>query len=110
MRRLPIPVLLLAAGIAAALPGCAQWKATLLYKKGTEAMEHKQTAKAIADLERAAELWPDSGDIQNHLGIAYLEAGRRRDARDAFARSVALDCSNPAAQHNLELLQAELGP
>jgi len=99
--------LLLAVGAG---PGCAKWQATRLYQSGTEALEIEQTATAIADLERAAELWPESGEIQNHLGLAYLQAGRRRDARDAFARAVALNCSNPSAQHNLTLLQAELGP
>jgi Flp pilus assembly protein TadD len=92
-------------------PGCATWEATRLYERGTEALDQEQTDAAIADLERAAELWPESGEIQNHLGIAYLQAGRRRDARDAFARAVALNCSNPAARHNLALLEAEeLGP
>jgi Flp pilus assembly protein TadD len=90
-------------------PGCATWQATRLYQSGTEALDQEQTEVAIADLERAAELWPESGEIQNHLGIAYLQAGRRRDARDAFARAVALNCSNPSARHNLALLQAELG-
>lgn len=102
--------LALAGGAVGGALGCANWEATRLYQRGTDALEHGQTASAIADLERAAELWPESGEIHNHLGLAYLQAGRRRDARDSFARAVALNCSNPSAHYNLELLQAELGP
>ncbi len=100
----------LASGALGGALGCANWRATRLYQSGTDALEHEQTATAVADLERAAELWPESGEIQNHLGLAYLQAGRRRDARDTFARAVARNCSSPSAQHNLMLLQAELGP
>lgn len=89
--------------------GCANWQATRLYQSGTKALENEQTVTAVADLERAAELWPESGEIHNHLGLAYLQAGRRHDARDAFARAVALNCSNPSARQNLDLLQGEFG-
>lgn len=106
-RLVTVPAILLL--LLASVPGCTAWQATRLYASGTEALDNEQTEKAISDLERAAELWPESGEIQNHLGIAYLQADRRRDARDAFARAVALNCSNPSAKQNLAALEAELG-
>ncbi len=99
---------LLLAVVLAGGVGCSAWRATRLYSSGTEALEAGETTRAIAELEEAAELMPASGDIQNHLGIAYLQAGRRVDARNAFARAVALDCSDPAAKRNLAVLEADL--
>ena len=95
--------------LALLLPACSQWRATRLYASGTRALDAGQTEQAIGELEHAAVLMPESGEVQNHLGIAYLQAGRKRDARDAFARAVALNCSNPGARSNLELLDRELG-
>jgi Flp pilus assembly protein TadD len=106
MRRWTATVFL--AALLSAAPGCSTWKATQLYKSGTEAIEAGETRRAITDLEEASELMPGSADIQNHLGIAYLQAGSRVEARNAFARAVALDCSDPAAKRNLTILDAEL--
>ncbi len=72
-----------------------------LYESGTRALDHGEAAAAIADLEAAARLLPDSSEVQNHLGIAYEAVGRDDDARSAWRRAVDLDCSNEAAQRNL---------
>jgi len=101
-----VALALLAAAALAAAPGCSTWRGARLYASGTEALEAGDTATAVADLEHAAELVPGSGDVHNHLGIAYLQAGRPDAARRAFARAVALDCSDPAAAINLERLEA----
>jgi Flp pilus assembly protein TadD len=84
--------------------GCASLEGARLYRSGTEALEVGDTARAVSDRERAATLVPQASEIQNHLGIAYLAAGRREDARAAFERSSALDCDNPAPKANLRLL------
>jgi len=97
---------LLAAAALALAPGCSTWRGARLYASGTEALEAGDASTAIAHLERAAELVPRSGDVHNHLGIAYLQAGRHEAARWAFARAVALDCSDPAAAINLRRLEA----
>jgi predicted Zn-dependent protease len=47
-----------------------------------------QTNRAIADLEAASARVP-SGPICYHLARAYLAAGRRDDAAQAFARASA---------------------
>jgi len=46
--------------------------------------------------------------VQNHLGIAYEEAGRAGDALRAYEQAVTLDCGNRAAQQNLAALRARL--
>jgi len=99
-------VIALAAALVLGL-GCASYRGGRLYVSGSEALEAGDTARAVAELERAAELAPHASQVQNHLGIAYLQAGRRADARAAFERAVALDCSNPAAAANLRLLAEE---
>ena len=73
---------------------------------GTEALDRGDTARAIADLERAAELVPRASEIQNHLGLAYAADGHHREALFAFRRAVALDCGNLAARRNLEAAEA----
>jgi len=96
---------LVAVALAAA-PGCSTWRGARLYASGTDALEAGDAFTAIAHLERAAELVPRSAEVQNHLGIAYLQAGRPEAARRAFARAVALDCRDPAAAVNLKRLEA----
>ncbi len=103
----PGPALALA-GVLALLPlaGCASLEGARLYGRGTEALERGDTAAAIADLERAAERVPHASEIQNHLGLAYAQAGRHDDALRAFRRAVALDCDNRAAHRNLRAAEA----
>jgi len=102
MRRLLATLLLL----ALASMGCATLQGGRLYSSGTEALDRGDTARAIADLERAAELVPHASEIQNHLGLAYAAEGRDREALLAFRRAVALDCGNLAAQRNLRAAEA----
>jgi tetratricopeptide (TPR) repeat protein len=96
-----------------ALAGCATFQGARLYERGTEALDRGDTSGAIADLERAAQLVPQSSEIQNHLGLARAAAGQDDAALGAFRRAVELDCSNEAAQQNLaaaEARRARLAP
>lgn len=86
--------------------GCASFEAARLYRSGTRALDSGDSAGAVADLERAAQLVPQGSEIQNHLGLAYDAAGRPGAARAAYRRAVDLDCDNAAAQHNLEAAMA----
>jgi Flp pilus assembly protein TadD len=106
MRRQLVALLL----IALASVGCATYQGGQLYSSGTEALDRGDTARAIADLERAAELVPHASEIQNHLGLAYAAEGREREALLAFRRAVALDCGNQAARHNLRAAEARDTP
>lgn len=92
---------ILASLLAITLPACASIEAAQHYRSGTVALDRGETATAVAELERAASLEPDAAHVQNHLGIAYEQAGRRADAVQAYERAVALDCENDAAQANL---------
>jgi Flp pilus assembly protein TadD len=102
MRRLLAGLLL----VTLASMGCATYRGGQLYTSGTEALDRGENARAIADLERAAELVPRASEIQNHLGLAYAADGRDREALLAFRRAVALDCGNQAARRNLQAAEA----
>jgi Flp pilus assembly protein TadD len=96
----------LVALFAIVLPACATIEATRSYRTGTAALDRGDAARAVADLERAADLAPGASHIQNHLGIAYEEVGRPDDAARAYERAVALDCENAAAQANLARIKS----
>lgn len=95
----------LAAACCVLAVGCSAIAGARLYREGTEALERGDTATAVRALERAAERAPKASEVQNHLGLAYLAAGRRGEAVLAFERAVALDCDNTAARRNLDLLR-----
>ena len=92
--------------LASALPGCATFEGAKLYERGTQALDRGDTATAIAELEHAAQLVPQSSEIQNHLGLAHAAAGDDDAALLAFRHAVELDCSNEAAQQNLAAAEA----
>lgn len=88
------------------LGGCASLEGAQLYQSGTDALDRGDATRAVADLERAAELVPQASEIQNHLGLAYAASGRDADALTAFRRAVELDCDNEAAVENLRVAEA----
>lgn len=90
-----------------ACAGCSTWSGAQRYASGTRALDRGDASAAIVDLEQAAQLLPESSEVQNHLGIAYEAAGRDADALVAWRRAVALDCGNEAAQRNLRAAEAE---
>jgi tetratricopeptide (TPR) repeat protein len=92
--------------LCTALAGCADLEARRFYRAGTDALDRGESQRAVAELERAAALAPEISAIQNHLGIAYEDAGRSDDALLAYERAVALDCDNRAAESNLRELRA----
>lgn len=106
MLRTSTSLLLLA--LCAGVVGCADLEARRLYREGTSAIDRGESQRAIADLEHAAALAPEISQIQNHLGIAYEDAGRNDDALLAYERAVALDCDNRAAESNLRDLRVRL--
>ncbi len=87
---------------------CASYTGARLYVRGTQELDRGEVAQAIATLETAAAYAPDASEIQNHLGIAYREAGDNEKALRAFRRAVDLDCTNQAAQHNLKSFESKV--
>jgi Flp pilus assembly protein TadD len=65
------------------------------------------TAKAIADLEKATQLDPNSADAHLWLGIALRKAGRNADARKAIERSLSLNPDRKWARQQLEKTPAQ---
>jgi tetratricopeptide (TPR) repeat protein len=64
----------------------------VLYKKG-------QYDKAVPELERAHHIMPQDGTVAEHLGDAYVQQKRYRDALHIYRRALAMDNSNQAALH-----------
>lgn len=106
-RSVPHIALAVAVGVVGGAGGCATFHGARLYDEGTAALDRGDTATAISELEEAARLVPRASEIQNHLGLAYQQAGRKVDARAAFQRAVDLDCGNEAARANLRALTAQ---
>lgn len=90
------------------VPGCATWNGARLYQEGTEALERGEVDRAIELLRASARLAPEASEVQNHLGIAMLAAGREREALDSFVRATELDCNNQAASDNLAMLRERI--
>ncbi len=88
--------------------GCSTYRAGQLYQSGTASLDARDSATAIAELERAAKLAPHASEIRNHLGLAYAQAGRLPEALRAFEHAVALDCDNRAAEQNRAWAEAQL--
>jgi len=99
----------LVATLLFAVAGCASLEGARLYRSGTEALERGDAERATDRLSRAAHLLPQASEVQNHLGLAHLAAGRRAEARRAFERAVLLDCDNASARHNLAAVLAGPG-
>ena len=102
-----IGVTALCAALISGSSGCSSYQGARLYQSGTLALDRGDSARAVEELERAAELVPDASEVQNHLGLAYAAAGRDADALKAFQRAVDIDCGNLAAAENLAVAQRQ---
>jgi tetratricopeptide (TPR) repeat protein len=72
--------------------GLHTWCATLLLNSG-------QTASALTEAERAAELEPESADAQRILGQAYYGTGRLPEAITALEHSLRLTPNAELSEH-----------
>jgi Flp pilus assembly protein TadD len=89
--------------------GCAGVEGARLHESGARALERGDTARAVADLEAAAERLPNVSEVRNRLGVAYAAAGRHEDAIREFRSAVELDCGNALAARNLRRALDEAG-
>jgi tetratricopeptide (TPR) repeat protein len=76
----------------------------VLYKKG-------QYGRAVAELERAHHIMPQDGTVAEHLGDAYFQQKRYREALRIYRRALALENANPSELqkkiNQLELIMRE---
>jgi Flp pilus assembly protein TadD len=68
-----------------------------------------RTDDAESLLEEAVELAPESGDVQNDLGVLYLQQGDTERAREALQKAVELQPDLSEAWANLGLIALQSG-
>jgi tetratricopeptide (TPR) repeat protein len=79
----------------------APGKARREYAKGFQLMNKKEYPGAIESLTRAVAIYPEFVAAHNALGSSYLGMGKSEQARDEFAKAVALDDHLPTSHLNL---------
>jgi len=83
-------------------------KARREYEKGYQLLMKKDLQAAITHLIKSIEVYPSFVAAHNALGTAYLNQGQSQQARDEFARAVALDDHLPNSYLNLGCAQLVL--
>lgn len=81
-----------------------------LQEWSTHLVDEAHTVEAIDILNLACQLYPKSADDEELLGEAYLKAGQKQVAADAFKKALELDPENVDAQGKLKELQATESP
>jgi len=71
------------------------------YVAARVALAEVRPADAIAQLEAALKIQPENPEILERVGKAYLAAGRKTEAQDAFRKALALT-TDPAAKKRLK--------
>jgi hypothetical protein len=74
-------------------------------KKAIDLAMQSRWSDAVEANEAILDDFPDDLETYNRLGKALTEAGRIRDAKAAFGRSLELSPNNPIARKNLDRLQ-----
>ena len=77
---------------------------------GYPLLERGQRGAAIAALRRNAEWYAGSANVHDSLGEALEAAGRLEEARQSYARAIALDPKRPAFQEHLERVTRRVAP
>jgi tetratricopeptide (TPR) repeat protein len=79
------------------------------YAAGVAAYNAHDYAEAIRQLRSARSAAPNNGGVNFALGLAYIGAGQKRDAREAFTRAVRDRNAPPGAYLQLGLVSLDLG-
>lgn len=72
-------------------------------------LQRGRLAEALDQLERAAQLAPQSAEAHFHLGSALAQSGQLEDAIDALTRAVGLKPDLGAAHYNLGSAYRDIG-
>lgn len=104
-------VILLSVLALAAVSSCAsssqnirEKKADILYQAGTESLMRGEFTDALANLQQAIKLEPESPKIWTNLGIAYGGKGEMKKAEDSWKKALNLDSQWTDARANLGAL------
>jgi VWFA-related protein len=95
-------------GSVSALDLKAPGKARKEFAKGYQLLMRKDYPGAVQSLTSAISIYPDFVAAHNALGSAYLGLGENQQARDEFAKAVALDDHLPTSFFNLGCAQLVL--
>ena len=74
---------------------------------GYEQLRAKRTQEAISLFKLNVEMFPDSGNVHDSLGEAYMAQGERDAAIASYRKSLALDPDNTNATEMVEKLEKE---
>ena len=82
------------------------------YERGLQAASRGETDRAIDDLKRATELYPNFGLALNELGVQYLRKGQLDKAAEVLQRVLHLspEAPEPALNLGIVLLQQKKFP
>jgi len=78
------------------------------YNEGNALWRASRYAEAASRYERALKLAPEDVDAWNNLGACYYMLGRHDDARQAYARALALNPAHEQALMGQEVLRSYL--
>src|ERR1700690_1872626 len=95
-------------GSISALDLKAPGKARKEFAKGYQLLMRKDYPGAVQSLTSAISIYPEFVAAHNALGSAYMGLGRNQQARDEFAKAVALDDHLPTSFFNLGCAQLAL--
>jgi len=79
------------------------------YAAGVAAYNAHNYAEAIRQLRTARSAAPNNGGINYALGLAYIGAGQKAEAREALTRAVRDRDAQPGAYLQLGLVSLDLG-
>jgi hypothetical protein len=83
-----------------------------LYDKGLEFARQGETEKAIEELKKAIDLYPNFGLALNELGVQYLKRGALDSAAEALQKVIALspEASEPRLNYGIVLVNQKKFP
>ena len=107
--RVAFAVVAVVVGLSAA-PAEAVENEKVLNSRGYELLRKGDVEGAIRVFQRNVEAYPESANVYDSLGEAYVAAGDRARAIESYRRALALDPRSKSARYALERLTGERQP
>ena len=96
-------------GGASAMPGGGDRDPAVAYQAGVAALQAHNYTEAIRQFRTAQHAAPNNGVVNYALGLSYLGANDKNNARDALTRSVRDNAAPVGAHLQLALVSIDLG-